>query len=218
MEDDYKLILERLVEELQLNSVLTQYLHTDKEQHLDLVVQHLHVRTNPITTANIFWKQLGDAIRNDPELVLLVVHHQLLLKPSQYKPETEVIGGRLILERLVEELQLNCVLTRYLNIDKENHLDRELRRLFARDKPITEMNIFWKTFGAIINNDLRFILLVQKSLLSFETAYKKRFADILVDDLQVTHLWGQCIWKRDEPLHIMGTMTINPLDEEYCEK
>eukprot|EP01083_Nonionella_stella_P103538 295724_1 len=65
-------------------------------------------------------------------------------------------------------------------------MDREIRRLYARAKPITEMNIFWKTFGNIINNDQELISFVQKHpLLLSVSRNKKRLLEILVDDLGV---------------------------------
>eukprot|EP01083_Nonionella_stella_P044999 121015_1 len=180
-----KTVLEVLVEEVPAIQITLG----DNQLRIEYLLRRLQRDKEEIENSDLFWTQIGFVIDNQSDdAIARIVSHSLLLQQSQYRPQAEK-RYKLVLERLVEELQLKNVLLRHLNIDTEQNLDRQLRRLYERDQVISDSNIFWKTFGDIINNDQELIILIKKhELFMAKTKYQNKIVlQRLFEELDVDH-------------------------------
>eukprot|EP01083_Nonionella_stella_P149751 476036_1 len=163
--------------------------HDPKLNHhkIEFLLRRLQSRTTPIQDANLFWTQIGLKFK-DHNVVSLIAKHPLLLEHSQYKPlpkykpNTQMhVQYKLILERLVEELHLDNVLRRYLRIDSMRNVGNVLHHLRARINPITKADIFWKTFGNIINTDDElFIIIEQQPFELYSSVFERLVEEVRI--------------------------------------
>eukprot|EP01083_Nonionella_stella_P028235 77753_1 len=213
-ENQYKLILERLVEELHLSNVLVQYSITHPADIVDRKLHQLQAREQPITIADIIWKIWGNTVDDDPQLSMEIRVHPLLYQQCQYK-------HKLVLERVVEELGvrrdfelktaylrhrlqsgkfgnndmlmlISCIPllldTKTKTVSNNDQLKVEylLHQIQAERAYIADKNLFWQSIG-FTSIDTQFVPLIkQHRLLKAETNRKhKTVLQRLVEELEL---------------------------------
>eukprot|EP01084_Bolivina_argentea_P087487 158021_1 len=130
-------ILYRLVSELSLDDVLTQYVKVNDEKPIDHLMTQLKTHETKITNKAVFWNQNGFEIKNaHTELISLIAKHPLLLDISTLKQDNEQINST-ILYRLVSELSLDDVLSQYVKVNDGKPIDHLMTRLKTHETKIS---------------------------------------------------------------------------------
>eukprot|EP01084_Bolivina_argentea_P009607 17925_1 len=65
-------VLHRFVEELQINSILQEYLSVDSEIKIDYLFKQLMLQKEKISESNVFWKLVGNTINNNEQFLSIV--------------------------------------------------------------------------------------------------------------------------------------------------
>eukprot|EP01084_Bolivina_argentea_P234808 395288_1 len=177
-----KIILQRLVEELKLTNILNQYLSFDSERKIDYILKQLILHKKPIPDKNILWKQVGHIVNSNHKFMSIIVKHPLLSDYEKHPTETKEI-----LHKLVEKLKISNLLNKYLSIDSNGKIDYILKQLILREERITDIDIFWKQVGNIVNTDHKLVSIITKhALLSQHTDFQnKTVLQRLVEGLQI---------------------------------
>eukprot|EP01084_Bolivina_argentea_P146270 256178_1 len=115
-------VFERLVQELQINTLLTQYFAVDKRNKIETLLTN--IPAFEFNASNYFWNKIGDIIKKDEELLSLLEQktEMLFYKSSGSKvyPIVQKLGEvlNIIQLRLYKILFLGCVIqNKPLSID-----------------------------------------------------------------------------------------------------
>eukprot|EP01084_Bolivina_argentea_P140266 246637_1 len=150
-------ILHRLVNELDLTKVLTQYVSIIEGKPVDYLVNKLKTYEQQITDKDKFWNQLGFEIKNEHrEIILVLAKHSSLSHNCTYIQDENKINTT-VLQRIVAELQLDELLKQISSTTKIDCLMTQLKTYPHR---ITDKHIFWNQLGFEIKNEHREIILV----------------------------------------------------------
>eukprot|EP01084_Bolivina_argentea_P140270 246643_1 len=212
-------ILHRLVNELDLTKVLTQYVSIIEGKPVDYLVNKLKTYEQQITDKDKFWNQLGFEIKNEHreiilvfwnqlgfeiknehrEIILVLAKHSSLLELSTYQAKNKQMSQTL-LRRLVEELGLNEILKQYILIDCKQKIDNLLTQLQRFEQQIMDENVIIKEIGVtarqigtVINTDDTLLSLVKQHsfLLQKSNHCNKTILQRLVEELQISCLLNE---------------------------
>eukprot|EP01084_Bolivina_argentea_P184382 318006_1 len=176
-----KTILERLVEELEINALLDIVLK-DKNK-INHLLHQLKTFKHKITKQNLFWKQVGGIVNNDPELLSIIGKHSLFKEYSEYN---KVI----MFERLISELEIY----KFTNIDTINDIINKLKT--CQHKITLTKHPFWKQVSYALIHDATLTAQLYKHPLLFKPSEYKNETDDdnkivlqrLVEELEVTQV------------------------------
>eukprot|EP01084_Bolivina_argentea_P095418 171560_1 len=160
---DTLLILQALLEELEVKNILIEWMLVGSGNRIDYLLKQLMLQKTRIHDSNSFWKQVGQTINMSPKLMLTLLKHPLLLEKTEYKKRHQN-DYKTILERLVEELEINSILQEYLSVDSEVRINYFVKQLMLQKKTIRERNVFWKQLGNTISNNEQFLSIVENLL------------------------------------------------------
>eukprot|EP01083_Nonionella_stella_P034858 95307_1 len=110
-----KTILERLVEELGVKELISDY----QQLQIECLLHILQSERNCIENKNLFWQRIGFTVADDPQMISLIKMHPLLNVKTVYK-------GKTVSERLLEELGMFKEL---ISSDKQTQIEWLLRLL-----------------------------------------------------------------------------------------
>eukprot|EP01083_Nonionella_stella_P276228 938448_1 len=216
-----KLVLERLVEELELSNhaqIKTEYL-----------LNILRTQASRIESKERFWKRIGFTMNDDPHSISFIKNHPLFAVKTAYKNKS-------VIHRLIEELEMYHFADEYwkhsTHFTDHLYVSPDGTAVAFKDVIVDDSGISLFTFTTNKDSnedeycfddaDSFYLPIIADTVNGTINIYAKpkigSFPWIHIKAIKCDEWITQYSLKRDEPLHIMGTMTINPLDEEYCEK
>eukprot|EP01083_Nonionella_stella_P034860 95314_1 len=147
----------------------------------------------PGRRANVFWKQLGDTINNDHNIMLIT---KQIVMNKDHDAENKMPLS--LLKKVVETMGVTSVL--------EINIEFLFNRLLIQSIRIDNIHAFWESVGFTINNDPHLISLIQKhpSLMTNTKHGNKTILERLVDELGMKELIsGDKTLQIDYLLHVL---------------
>eukprot|EP01084_Bolivina_argentea_P234806 395286_1 len=180
---DTKEMLHKLVEKLKLNNLLNKYLSIDSNGKIDYILKQLTLRSERITDHCTFWKQIGNIINNDHKLMsIIITKHTLLSQHTNFQNKT-------ILERLVEELQINKMLETFISTNQDVAINHLLNQVKECEEKIDVENCFWNYVGSALSDVRSVSFISHHSVLWEHCAYKdKTVLQRLVEELKIMNV------------------------------